>query len=117
MATFHHSGRGEQLQRRPQGLQSLKYLLSGPLQKKFATSYYIYLCTFLISPHKLLTPKSISESFLYSIQYQAHSNRSIRTERMDVGWGASCMLTGVLEVQKRWSAFLLSHFVAAPSMT
>ena len=68
------------------GPQSLSCLLSGPLQKMFANSSYIYLCTFLISPHKLLTPKSISESYLCFIQYQAHDSCSTNMERMDVGW-------------------------------
>ena len=37
LATFHYNGRGEQLQQRPHGPQGLKYLPSGPLQKKVAT--------------------------------------------------------------------------------
>lgn len=38
-----YNGRAEQLLLRPNGLQSLKYLVSGPLQKKFAYSMLQFL--------------------------------------------------------------------------
>ena len=91
------------------GPQSLSCLLSGPLQKMFANSSYIYLCTFLISPHKLLTPKSISESYLCFISTK-HMIVAQQTWRgwMLVGW-ASFVFNQCSEVQKKWSAFLLSY--------
>lgn len=45
MAAFVYNGRFARLRQRPDGLQSLKYLLSGPLQKMLAKPPALLKCT------------------------------------------------------------------------
>lgn len=54
MVAWHHSGRDKKLQQKLYGLQSLKYLMFGPLQKKCAAPLVTYSRTFPLATHHSL---------------------------------------------------------------